>query len=158
MDNYSVWHPRFLELAEHFSSWSRDPSTKIGAVAISEARQILSIGYNGFPRGIYDYDERLKVRETKYKYIVHAEQNLIYNACHNGISLNGSTLFVYGLPVCGECAKAVIQVGIKEVYCGFDGEYKDNWKASVGLAEDLFNETNIEFNYYSRRENIWHLL
>lgn len=158
MELSKKWRIRFIELAEHFSNWSRDPSTKIGAVAVSENRQILSIGYNGFPRGISDSEERLEDRETKYKHVVHAEKNLIYNACHNGISLKDSTLYVYGLPVCGECAKAVIQVGISRVICGFDGEYKENWKESVEFAEKLFNEVRIKFDYYSKKEGEWYLL
>lgn len=152
------WIHRFLNLAEHFSTWSLDPSTKIGAIAVSDNRQILSVGYNGFPRGIEDTEERLNTREVKYKHVVHAEQNLIYNACHNGISLKDSTLYVFGLPVCGECAKAVIQVGIERVVCGFDGEYKENWKASVEFAQNLFREARIQFNYFSRKENTWHPL
>lgn len=155
--NYK-WEFRFLELAEHISSWSKDPSTQVSAVAISDDRQILSIGWNGFPRGVEDSEERLENREIKYKHIVHAEQNLIYNACHNGISLKNSTIYVFGLPVCGECSKALIQVGIKRVVCGFDGSIKENWKESVTFAENLFYETGIKFNYYSRKENVWHHL
>lgn len=155
---HEKWNIRFLELAEHFSKWSKDPSTRIGAVAVSEDKQILSNGWNGFPRGIEDSDERLNDRETKYKYVVHAEKNLIYNATHNGVSLRGASLYVFGLPCCAECAKAVIQVGIKKICCGFDGEYKDNWKESVEFAESLFKEVKIDFTYYSRKENVWYRL
>lgn len=154
---HEKWNVRFIELAEHFSTWSRDPSTKIGAIAISESKQILSIGYNGFPRGIEDSEERLNDRETKYKFVVHAEKNLIYNATLNGVSLKNSNLYVFGLPCCGECAKAVIQVGIKKICCGFDGDYKDNWKESVEFAQNLFTEAKVDFTYYSRKENVWHL-
>ncbi len=157
MDSFK-WDFRFVELAEHFSTWSKDPSTRIGAVAVSVNRQILSIGWNGFPRGIADTEPRLNDRETKYKHVVHAEQNCIYNACHNGISLCGSSLFVYGLPVCGECSKAIVQVGVQRVVCGFDGMYKENWKESVAFAEGIFKEADIELTYYSRRENVWHQL
>lgn len=150
------WNIRFIELAEHISSWSKDPSTKVSAVAVSPDKQILSIGWNGFPRNVNDTDERLNDRETKYKHIVHAEKNCIYNACHNGISLKDSILYVYGLPVCGECAKAVIQVGVKRIICGFDGEYKENWKESVEFAQNIFRETKVQFSYYSRKENVWH--
>lgn len=149
------WDVRFIELAQHFSSWSRDPSTKIGSVAVSKDRQILSIGYNGFPRGINDLDERLNDRPTKYSYVVHAEKNLIYNACLNGISLKDSILYVYGLPVCAECAKAVVQVGVKRVVCGFVEELNPRWIESTKLAEEIFKEVNLDFTYYIKQGNEW---
>ena len=110
------WISRYLTLAKDISTWSLDPSRKIGAVAVGSKGQILSQGYNGFPRGIKDTEERLNDREQKYKYVVHAEMNVIYNATFNGVALDGAHLFVYGLPVCSECAKGIIQVGVKKVY------------------------------------------
>ena len=98
------WDKKYIRLAREISSWSKDPSKQIGAVAIGEKGQVLAQGYNGFPRGIEDTDERLNHRQTKYKYVVHAEMNCIYNATYNGVSLNGSTMYIYGLPVCSECA------------------------------------------------------
>ncbi len=86
------WDIRYLNLAKEVSTWSKDPSSKIGAVAIGSKGQVLAQGYNGLPRGIFDGKERLRDKETKYKYIVHAEMNLIYNATYNGVSLDGSTL------------------------------------------------------------------
>ena len=68
----SKWDTRFLSLAEHISSWSKDPSTKVGAAIIGPYRDIISLGYNGFPRGVEDTPERLENRELKYKMIVHA--------------------------------------------------------------------------------------
>jgi dCMP deaminase len=105
-----------MAMAKEISSWSKDPNTQVGAVAVGDKGQILSQGYNGFPRGILDRPDRLNDRETKYKFVVHAEMNVIYNATYSGVSLDGAQLYVYGLPVCNECAKGIIQVGIKEVY------------------------------------------
>ena len=93
------WHQRYIDLAKTTASWSKDPSRKIGAVIIGENNQIVSLGYNGFPRGIEDTEERLNDRETKYKYIVHAEMNAIYNAIHNNASTVGCSSYVTGLPV-----------------------------------------------------------
>ena len=121
-----------MELAKAVASWSKDPSKKIGAVAIGSKGQVLAQGFNGFPRGIDDNDERLNDRETKYKYVVHAEMNLIYNATFNGISLDGSTVYVYGLPICSECAKGLIQVGEK-------------WLKSLELSVALLNESGIHW-------------
>ena len=116
MYNGVKWRNRYLLLAKHFSTWSKDPSTQVGAVAVSDNGLILSEGWNGFPRGIRDTQDRLVDRQTKHDYVVHSEKNLIYNATYNGVSLLNSNLYVYGLPVCSECAKGVIQVGIKSVY------------------------------------------
>ena len=82
------WHKRFLEIAKEVSTWSKDPSSKIGAVIVdSNTKQIISQGYNGFPRGIVDNLEVLNNRELKYKYVIHAEINAIFNALYNGSSV-----------------------------------------------------------------------
>ena len=86
------WDLRYLKLAEEVSSWSKDPSSKIGAIAVGNKGQVLAQGYNGFPRGVIDKPEYYLDRETKYKYVVHAEMNVIYNATYNGVSLDGATM------------------------------------------------------------------
>ena len=85
------WDKRYLDVASNIAQWSKDPSSKIGAVAVGDKGQILAQGFNGFPRNIKDWEERLKVRETKYKFMIHAEMNAIYNATYNGVSLDGAT-------------------------------------------------------------------
>lgn len=139
------WTRRYLQLAKQVSTWSKDPSRQIGAVAVSKERQVLSTGYNGFPRNIADSTARLSNREEKYKYVVHAEMNCIYNACYNGISLRGSTLYIYGLPVCSECAKGIIQVGVSKVIMQ-DPDYEtDNskWQESYELSKKMFSEAGV---------------
>jgi len=136
------WSQRYLNLAKEISTWSKDPSKKIGAVAVGSKGQVLSQGFNGFPRGIRDHDNRLNVREEKYKFVVHGEMNCIYNACNNGTSLDGATLYVYGLPVCSECAKGVIQVGINKVIM----QYADSvpqWEESYKTTKLMFKEAGI---------------
>ena len=81
--DWDKWDRQYMDLAKCIAKWSKDPSTKIGAVAIGDKGQVLSQGYNGFPRGIEDSPERLHIREEKYKYIVHAEMNCIFNASFN---------------------------------------------------------------------------
>lgn len=139
------WNTRYINLAKEISTWSKDPSRKIGAVAIGDNGQVLSQGYNGFPRGILDLQERYDDRPTKYKYVVHAEMNCIYNATLNGVSLKGATMYVHGLPVCSECAKGIIQVGIKKVFWNLDSEIPEIWLESLKLTIDLFEEAGIEF-------------
>lgn len=141
----SKWNDRYMAMAKEISSWSKDPNTKIGAVAVGDKGQILSQGYNGFPRGILDRSDRLSDRETKYKFVVHAEMNVIYNATYSGVSLDGAKLYVYGLPVCNECCKGIIQVGIKEVYVSEEClELRPHWFESWMQSLDMFNEAGIK--------------
>jgi len=140
------WDYRFLALARHIASWSKDPSRKLGAVAIGQNRQILATGYNGFPRGIEDDKERYNVREIKYKYVVHAEMNCIYNATENGVSLQDATVYVHGLPVCSECAKGLIQVGVERVVA-FSKGTPEQWKESNILTTQLFEESGIHYDF-----------
>ena len=143
MKNVTEWQRRYLDLAKHVSTWSKDPSRKIGAVAVGSKGQILSQGYNGFPRKIIDTEERLNNREVKYQYVVHAEMNVIYNATFNGISLDGADLYVYGLPVCSECAKGIIQVGIRSVYILTDEKIPTKWVESWHRTRNMFSEAKI---------------
>jgi dCMP deaminase len=137
------WTRRYLDIAKEVSTWSKDPSKQIGAVAVGDKGQILSQGYNGFPRGVKDTDERYNNREEKYKYVVHGEMNCIYNACNSGVSLNGATLYVTGLPVCSECAKGIIQVGIKKVVMEYPKDIPPIWEKSVQLTKQMFLEANV---------------
>lgn len=143
---YDKWDKRYLELAKHIASWSKDPSRKIGAVAVGDNGEVLAQGYNGFPRGIEDYPERYDDRPTKYKYVVHAEMNVIYNASYNGVSLDGSTLYVHGLPACSDCAKGIIQVGIKRVVMR-DQEIPVLWQQSWTKTEEMFNEAGVKYEF-----------
>ena len=138
------WDVRYLGLAKEVSRWSKDPSTKIGAVAICKQGQVLAQVYNGFPRGVKDDLTRYTNKETKYKYVVHAEENVIFNATYNGVSLNGATLYVYGLPICSDCAKGVIQVGIKRVVIPHD-EYPEKWVESWRDTTEMFDEAGVEY-------------
>ena len=143
------WVERYIKLAREVSTWSKDPSRQIGAVVISNSGQVLAQGYNGFPRGIFDRPERYNNRELKYKLVVHAEMNCIYNATRNGTSLNGASLYVWGLPVCNECAKGIIQVGITNVIWSTDEEIPPIWEESMRLTQQMFNESGIDFNRYN---------
>ena len=140
------WDIRYLALAEEVAQWSKDPSTKIGAVAVGRKGQVLSQGYNGFPRGIEDKVEYYQDRETKYKYVVHAEMNVIYNATYHGVSLEGTTMYVTGLPVCSDCAKGIIQVGITRVVMKerlTPQKWIDSWKTT----SKMFDEANVKWEF-----------
>ncbi len=94
MGSNTKYDHRYLDLAKFFSTWSKDPSAQIGAVAIGDKGQVLAQGYNGFPRKVEETELRLNVRETEYKYVVHAEMNCIYNASYNGANLDDKTMDV----------------------------------------------------------------
>jgi len=148
------WTKRYLNLAREISTWSKDPSTQIGAIIIGNHGQIISQGYNGFPRGIIDSNKRLNDRETKYKYMVHGEMNAIYNAGLNGVSLLDTTLYVYGLPVCSECAKAVRQVGINKVIMQHPGDIPEKWNTSYQLSYQIFKEGGIDAMRFDLNDNM----
>ena len=115
-NSYISWDEYFMGVALLAAERSKDPNTQVGACIVDENRRILSTGYNGFPHGCSDDDfpwnRDEKLGETKYQFVVHAELNAILNS--RGKSLAGSTLYV-GLFPCNECAKAIIQAGVKEV-------------------------------------------
>lgn len=139
------WLNRYMGLAEQVSTWSKDPNTKVGAVIVGSKGQILTQGYNGFPRRIKDTDKRLEDRDTKLKYVVHAEMNAIFNATYSGVSLDGSTLYVYGLPICSECAKGIIQVGIKKVVIQMESiSIRPQWEESWLVSADMFREAGVQ--------------
>ena len=143
MNTLDKWDNRYLALAKEVATWSKDPSTQVGAVTVGAKKEVLSQGFNGFPRGIKDTPERYNHRETKYKFVVHAEMNAIYNATYSGTSLDGATLYTYGLPICSECAKGIIQVGIKKVVIEKSKEL-DNWNESLRLSQEMFSEAGVE--------------
>jgi len=152
MSELNKWDKRYLALAKEVASWSKDPSTQVGAVTVGNKKEVLSQGFNGFPRGIVDSEDRYNNRETKYKYVVHAEMNAIYNATYSGVSLDGAVLYVYGLPICSECAKGIIQVGIKKVIIEKSKEL-DNWNESVALSQKMFDEAGVELVITSKTRN-----
>jgi dCMP deaminase len=146
----SKWSQRFLDLAEHIAEWSHDPRTKVGAVIVDEQKRVVSMGYNGFPRGVNDSDERYNDRSTKHLFVCHAERNALDNAPH---SVQGCTMYVPLLP-CNECAKSIIQNGISKVIT-----YKPqrdgtgfNWDITRIMFQEagvLLYETEREINPYA---------
>lgn len=151
----SKWDDHFIELAALVSTWSKDPSTQVGAVAASSEHQVLSIGFNGLPRGIEDTTDRLENRVVKYQNMVHAEANCIYNAATNGVKLKDATMYVYGLPVCCECAKALIQSGISRVVWSStrQGKIPSKWRESYIHTTELFDECGITIIEYDNEKN-----
>jgi len=146
MGSMSKWDKRFLDLAQHFSTWSKDPSTRVGAVGVVNGRLPIP-GYNGFPQNISDAPERLNHRETKYGLTIHAEMNVIYNATELGVSLKGADMYVYGLPVCANCSLGIIQVGIKRVVMRPNFmRLTDDWRRSFNKTATNFEEAGVDWD------------
>lgn len=141
------WTTKYLNQAEFIANnYSKDPSSKIGALIVSKDNSILSQGWNGFSRGVSDSEYRLNNREIKYKFITHGESNCIFNAAREGISIKDSTLYLYGLPPCNVCANAIVQSGIKNVYIRLkDGVDMSRWEESWVISKIIFEEAKVDW-------------
>ena len=135
------WDQRFLDLAEHVALWSKDPRTKVGAVIVDEKKRVVSVGYNGFPRGVDDDDARYEDRPTKHLFVAHAERNALDNA---PLMVDGCTIYVPLLP-CNECAKSIIQKGITKVVT-YEPE-RDGAGFNWDITKLMFSEAGVELVY-----------
>lgn len=141
-DEANKWDIRFLELAEHIASWSKDPSTQTGAVIVRPDKTICSVGYNGFPKGMDDRDERYQNREEKYDRIVHCEMNAVMNAKE---STKGYTLYTWPFLSCNRCAVHMAQAGIiRAVAPRATAKKLERWGDSFRKTCEYFLECGIE--------------
>ena len=132
------WHVRYLTMAKLVASWSKDPSTKCGAVIVNADNEVVSIGFNGFPRGIHDSPRKLNDRTTKLAMTLHAERNAILFAKQ---SLKGCTIYTWPMHACSECAAMIIQAGFwRHVTMAHNNA---RWQESWNIARDMFNEANV---------------
>jgi dCMP deaminase len=143
------WDDRFIKLAQHVSEWSKDPSTKVGAVVVDDDHIVFGIGYNGFPRGVTDSESRLQNRDIKYSYVVHSEANAILNST---APLEGCTIYTWPLFPCNECAKLIVQSGIKRVVGPDPLINHIRWKDSNSVALQMFKEAGVKFRFYRQED------
>jgi dCMP deaminase len=138
------WDRRFLELCDHVAQWSKDPRTKVGACVVDNRKRVVSMGYNGFPRGINDSQERYSDRDTKLLFVAHAERNALDNA---PLMVDGYTLYST-LEPCFECTKSIIQKGITKVVTygppNLDGRFK--WD----ITRTMLQEAGIPVVYVEK--------
>lgn len=146
------WDKRFLKLAKEIATWSKDPSTQVGAIAVRDKR-IIATGYNGFPKGIEDKQRTLEDRPAKLRLMVHGEMNMIFNAVEHGVSLKDSTVYVWGLPVCEDCFKGLIQVGISRVVMPSIEEHGAKWKLGCEFGKCKMEDVGIQVDQY----NMYHV-
>lgn len=133
---------RFMALAQTIATFSKDPSTKVGAVCIDKDQNILSMGFNGFARGVNDTEERLCNRDTKLRLTVHSELNCLLAAARTGRRLDGATMIVSSLFPCESCASAIVQAGICRVIAPRISN--ERWMESNLMAKVIFNEAGVE--------------
>ena len=135
------WDYRFLELANHISTWSKDPSTKVGCVIARPDNTIASVGYNGFPKGVDDSEDRYNDRDIKYLMVKHAEENAVYFSKE---PLNGYTVYITH-PPCSTCAGTLIQNGISRIvtYNPSD-DFLERYRKSFKISSMMLKEANID--------------
>ena len=140
------WTTYFISIARVVALKSKDPSTKIGAVIVGPKDEIRTTGYNGFPRFIADDEERWADKDVKYGFVEHAERNAIYNAARCGIKTEECAIYMTA-PPCRECARAIIQAGIREVYYPENHPFREreDWAESLAFAKNLLFEAGIYF-------------
>ena len=135
------WDLRFMEMAILVSGWSKDPSTKVGAI-ITDDKYVVSVGYNGLPKNYpatANEDAILGIKPLKYDVIIHGEINALIHAHRR---LEGCTLYTYPFPPCSRCASIMVEAGIKRVVSGMD--IPERWKENMKLSEDIFNQAGVE--------------
>jgi dCMP deaminase len=142
------WIHRFTDMANKIASWSKD-STKVGCVVVDDQCDILATGYNGYPRGVDDTVEIRKQRPAKYLFTAHAEANAVFAAARRGVKLEGSTLFLSNLYPhttipCAECAKAIVQAGIKRVVCELPHVRTEQWEDHFKVTSEIFRESGVD--------------
>ena len=145
-ENYINWDTYFMGIAKLSAQRSKDPNTQVGACIVSEDKKILSVGYNGAPNGLDDenmpWDREGDFLNTKYAYVCHAELNAILN--NKGSDLRGAILYVDLFP-CNECAKAIVQAGIKKVI--YKSDKYDGTPSNI-VAKTIFDHCGIEYVKY----------
>ena len=158
-----AWHEYFIKMAFFVSTKSKDPSTKVGCILVGEDNQVLSTGFNGFPRGVREFDFRCEHeqfgihsddikarwdRPMKYQWVEHAERNAIYNAARHGASLKNATAYLNWEPKpCADCARALIQVGVTSIVgpdIPFGGKGANKFYDINDISPMMLNEAGVK--------------
>jgi len=155
------WDLRFLAVAKLLSSFSKDPSTKVGCVLADDQNRIVGTGFNGFPAGVDDTDERLSNRELKYLIVQHAERNALAFATKD---VTGCTAYVWPIPPCAPCAGGLIQAGIRRIVAPELSTTHERWGNDYDVSLEMYQEAGIivdfenvgqQMEVISNRETCW---
>ena len=145
-EDYISWDEYFMGIAQLSAMRSKDPNTQVGACIVSKENKILSMGYNGFPKGcdddVFPWNREGDLENSKYAYVTHSELNAILN--YRGGSLEGTKMYVTLFP-CNECAKAIIQAGIKTVIYACD---KYAQTPAVKASKRMLNAAGVRYYHY----------
>ena len=143
------WIDYFRNLTHQIKLKSKDQTTQIGAVIVGKDREIVSTGYNSFPRGLSDNESYRQERPEKYYWFEHAERNAIYNAARIGVSTKGCTMYLScGIP-CADCARGIINAGICKVFVEkVDSTKGPQWEESQERSKEMFREADVIVEYY----------
>lgn len=153
-----TWEEVYFDMIAALRQKSKDPSSQFAALIAKKDHTIVSVGFNGFPRGIADTEERLNNRDLKYKLVVHAEQNAILNSAKVGVPLEDCILYVDSWP-CSNCAKSIIQAGICKVVLNGDSKtfndtgFLERWKDEISLARGMFEESGVVIEIYRKNHD-----
>jgi len=147
------WNLRFMQLADYIAQWSKDRSSRVGAVIVVDKNPI-SMGYNGFPRGCDDDNDERHERPKKYSWVLHAEENAIVNAARNGQRTLGSDMYINWFP-CSRCAGEIVNAGIKTIYCDKEPDWtiNDTWTSDQLIALEKLNEGGVNIVYMNYDAN-----
>lgn len=140
------WDQRWLSVAKLVSSWSKDRSRKAGAAIVDDRNVLVSVGWNGFPRGLLDELDARHERPAKYKWTEHAERNAIYNAAANGHAVRGCSMYLAWYP-CADCARAIIQSGITELVA-IEPDWADKiWADDFAVVKEMLTESSVSVRF-----------
>ena len=143
------WDEYFINIAEQVKLKSKDERTQIGVVIVGKDNEIVSTGYNSFPRGIVDDIDERQERPEKYFWFEHAERNAIYNAARIGVSTLGTTMYMTCGMSCSDCARAIINSGVSKIVLRKGrGAKGDKWDESSVRSMKMFEEAGVVVEYY----------
>ena len=138
------WDEYFINIAEQVKLKSKDNNTKIGVVLVGKNNEIVSTGYNSFPRGINDGVVERQAKPEKYFWFEHAERNCIYNAARIGVSTLGTTMYMTCGISCADCARAIISAGVEKIVLrSGKGAMSPKWQESAERSNQMFKEAGI---------------
>lgn len=146
--NVNLWDNRYLDMAALVASWSKDPSTKAGAVIVAPRRRIVSVGFNGFPRPMPDDADKLADRQEKYQRIIHAEVNALIFA---PTMPEGCTLYTHPFPCCDRCFVQMVQAGITRFVAPRpSAEHVERWGAAFDRVMNWAKECRVTYDLLDR--------
>ena len=144
------WDDYFMSMVYLAASRSKDHKTHIGAVVVGQNKEVVSLGYNGFPRGVNDFANERQEKPIKFEWLEHGERNAIYNATLIGASLKGCSMYTNGVP-CTHCARGIIQSGIREVIVDEEWDKTNSIedKENSEISLQMFNEAGVKVRYWN---------